>query len=138
MRPAGRAAWWLFAVAVITNLLLLYWPRAPGTGGIPHLDKAVHLASFAFVTWTGARAGLPVRVVAAVLAVHAVVSELIQHAVLPARSGEPADVLADLAGVAGVALALGAASWRHGGGPGRDWRRARHDGAPPRCEPGAG
>ncbi len=138
MRPAGRAAWWLFAVAVITNLLLLYWPRAPGTGGIPHLDKAVHLASFAFVTWAGARAGLPIRALAAVLAVHAIASELIQHALLPGRSGDPADVLADLAGVAGVALALGAASWRHGRGPGRDRRRARHDGPAPRREPGAG
>ena len=53
MRPAGRAAWWLFAVAVVANLLLLFWPRSPGTAGIPHLDKAVHLVSFAFVTWTG-------------------------------------------------------------------------------------
>ena len=138
MRPAGRAAWWLFAVAVISNLLLLYWPRAPGTGGIPHLDKAVHLVSFAFVTWTGARAGLPIRVLAAVLAVHAIASELIQHVVLPGRSGDPADVLADLAGVAGVALALGAASWRHGPGAGRDRGRARHDGPAPRREPGAG
>ena len=53
VRPAGRAAWWLFAVAVVANLVLLYWPRAPGTGGIPHLDKAAHLVSFALVTWTG-------------------------------------------------------------------------------------
>jgi VanZ family protein len=120
VRPAGRAAWWLFALAVIANLLLLYWPRAPGTAGIPHLDKAVHLVSFAFVTWTGARAGLAIRTLAAVLTVHAIASELVQHALLPGRSGDPADVLADLAGVAGVALSLGAASWRHGRAPGRD------------------
>ena len=138
MRPAGRAAWWLFAVAVIANLLLLYWPRAPGTAGIPHLDKAVHLASFAFVTWAGARAGLAIRPLAAVLTVHAITSEVIQHVLLPGRSGDPADVLADLAGVAGVALALGAASWRHGRGPGPDRRPERHGGAPPRREPGAG
>jgi hypothetical protein len=134
VRPAGRAAWWLFAVAVIANLLLLFWPRAPGTGGIPHLDKAVHLVSFAAVTWTGARAGLAVRALVAVLAVHATASELIQHTLLPDRSGDPADVLADLAGVAGVALALGAASWRHG----RDGPREWHDRAAPRREPGAG
>jgi hypothetical protein len=133
VRPAGRAAWWLFAAAVVANLLLLFWPRAPGTGGIPHLDKAVHLLSFASVAWTGARAGLPVRVLVAVLTVHAIGSELIQHVLLPGRSGELADVLADLAGVAGVALALGAASWRHG----RDRRRQRHGGAAARGEPGA-
>jgi hypothetical protein len=138
VRAAGRAAWWLFAVAVIANLLLLYWPRAPGTAGIPHLDKAVHFLSFVFVTWAGARAGFAIRVLAAVLAVHAIASELIQHALLPGRSGDPADVLADLAGVAGVALALGAASWRHGRGHRRDQRGARHGGAPPRREPGAG
>jgi hypothetical protein len=138
VRPAGRAAWWLFAVAVLANLLLLYWPRAPATAGIPHLDKAVHVISFAFVTWTGARAGLAIRALVAVLTVHAITSELIQHALLPGRSGDPADVLADLAGVAGVALALGAASWRHGRGHGRDRRRGGHGGAPSRREPGAG
>jgi VanZ family protein len=134
VRSAGRAAWWLFAVAVVANLLLLFWPRSPGTAGIPHLDKAVHLVSFAFVAWTGARAGIAIRALVAVLTVHAIASELIQHALLPGRSGDPADVLADLAGVAGVALALGAASWRHG----RDRRRACHDGAAPRREPGPG
>lgn len=134
MRPEGRAAWLLFAVAVVANLVLLFWPRAPGTAGIPHLDKAVHLVSFAFVTWSGARAGLALRALVAVLAVHAVTSELIQHTLLPGRSGDPADVLADLAGVAGVALALGAASWRHG----RDGRGERHGGTAARREPGAG
>ena len=34
------------------------------------------------------------------LAAHAVVSELVQHWLLPHRSGDAADVLADLAGVA--------------------------------------
>lgn len=134
MRPEGRAAWLLFAVAVVANLVLLFWPRAPGTAGIPHLDKAVHLVSFAFVTWSGARAGLVLRALVAVLAVHAVTSELIQHTLLPGRSGDPGDVLADLAGVAGVVLALGAASWRRG----RDGRRERHGGTAARREPGAG
>jgi hypothetical protein len=135
--PAGRAAWWLLAVAVAVNLVLLFWPRAPGTpSGFP-LDKVVHLLSFAFVMWSGARAGLAIRWLVVVLAVHAVTSELIQHALLPGRSGDPADVLADLTGVAGVVLALGAASWRDG----RDGRprleRERDDGAAARREPRA-
>jgi hypothetical protein len=135
VRSVGRTAWWLFAVAVTANVLLLFWPRAPGTPSGSHLDKVVHVLSFAFVTWSGARAGLPIRLLVAVLAVHAVTSELIQHSLLAGRSGDPADVLADLAGVGGVALALGAASWRDGRS-GRD--RERDDGAPPRREPHAG
>ena len=134
MTPHGRAARWLFAAAVGTNLVLLFWPRSPGNAGIPHLDKAVHLLSFAFVTWSGARVGLPIRWLVAALTVHAVTSELIQHALLPGRSGDSADVLADLAGVASVALPLGAASWRDG----RVARgRERDDGAAPRGEPRA-
>ena len=138
MRLAARTAWWLFAVAVAVNLVLLFWPRAPGNpGGLP-FDKVVHLLSFAFVAWSGARAGLAIRWLAAVLAVHAVTSELIQHALLPGRSGDPGDVLADLVGVAGVVLALGTASWRDGRA-GRDRRdeRERADGATARREPRA-
>jgi hypothetical protein len=138
VRLAGRTAWWLFAVAVAVNLVLLFWPRAPGNpGGLP-LDKAVHLLSFASVAWSGARAGLAVRWLAAVLAVHAVTSELIQHTLLPGRSGDPGDVLADLAGVAGVVLALGTASWRDGRA-GRDPQDEREpaDGAAARRQPGA-
>jgi hypothetical protein len=49
------------------------------------------------------------------LALHGIESELVQHALLPARSGDPADAVADLAGVAvggvlprgGVAARLG-------------------------------
>ena len=114
MRPAGRAAWWLFAVAVVANLLLLYWPRAPGSAGIPHLDKAVHLVSFALVTWTGTRAGLALGTLAAALTVHAIASELIQHTLLPGRSGDPADVVADLAGVGLGLLLAHRSSTRHG------------------------
>ena len=107
---AGRRV--LFSAAVAANLALLYWPRTVGTGGVPHLDKVAHAASFALVAWCGLRAGLPPRWLAAVLAVHAVVSELVQHTLLAGRSGDPADVGADLLGVGGVLLWLAAASWR--------------------------
>jgi VanZ family protein len=113
VRPGSRSAWLLFAGTVLGQLVLLYWPRAVGTGGVPHLDKAAHVVSFALVMATGVRVGLAAWLLAASLAVHAVASEVVQHTVLPGRSGDPADVLADLAGVAGVLLALGAASWRH-------------------------
>ena len=135
MRPEGRPAWWLFAAAVSANLVLLFWPRVPGPPGTGQLDKVVHLLSFAFVMWSGARAGIPIRALVGVLAVHAVASEVIQHTLLPGRSGDAADVLADLAGIGGVVLALGAASWRDGRS-GRE--RERDDGAPPRGEPHVG
>jgi hypothetical protein len=114
VRQGRRAAWLLFAVALTANLVLLYWPRTVGSGGVPHLDKAAHALSFGLVMAAGLRAGVAVPGLTAVLAVHAVTSEVIQHTLLTGRSGEPADVLADLVGVAGVLLLLGAASWRHG------------------------
>ena len=106
----------LFAVAVAGQLVVLYWPRPVSAGGLPYLDKAVHFAVFAAVTSSGLRSRvLPARWLIGVLAVHAVVSEVLQASVLPARSGDPWDVVADLAGVAAGALAatvLARASWR--------------------------
>jgi len=106
----------LFAVAVVGQLVVLYWPRPVPAGGLPYLDKAVHLAVFAAVATTGLRSHvLPAPWLIGLLAVHAVASEVLQAGVLPARSGDPWDVVADLAGVAVGALAaavLARASWR--------------------------
>jgi len=132
----SQQRWWaLFATAAVANLVLLYWPRAVGAGGVPHLDKLAHAVSFALLMWAGARAGLPVRALAVVLAVHAAVSEAIQHWLLAHRSGDLADVLADLVGVTGVVLALGTASWRHERG--RAHQRGT-DGEAARGRPGPG
>lgn len=108
--PAYRL---LFATAVAVNLAVLYWPRPVSEGpDIPHLDKVAHLLVFAAVAWTGARAGLLARWLVPALVLHAVTSELAQAYLLPRRSGDAADVLADCAGVlAGMVLAR--ASWRH-------------------------
>jgi VanZ family protein len=97
----------VLAVVVVAHLLVLYWPRAAGQGGVPGLDKLVHALIFGVVLWAGRRAGLPDRVLVPALVVHAVVSELVQATLLPGRSGDPADVAADLVGVAVVALAGG-------------------------------
>jgi hypothetical protein len=105
----GRLA--LFCGALAANLVLLFWPDGVGAGGPDHLDKAAHAASFAVLAWTGLRAGLPVRLLAVALSAHAGSSELVQAALLPGRSGDVWDVVADLAG---VALGVGAASWGHG------------------------
>ncbi|MHB1064848.1 MAG: VanZ family protein [Georgenia sp.] len=131
---ARRAAAALLVLAVAAQLVVLYAPRVPPLPGsaVTGLDKLVHAAVFAAVTVAAVRAGLPPAPVVGYGLVHAVVSELVQHLVLSGRSGDPLDVLADVAGVAvGVWLAtrvlpaggLGRAVLRRGGrgrtGPGR-------------------
>jgi alkylation response protein AidB-like acyl-CoA dehydrogenase len=111
--PAGsaRVARAALAGAVAVNLLLLYWPRPVGGEGLPHLDKAVHLLAFAAVAWTGLRARVPAGWLLPLLVLHAVLSELAQARLLPDRSGDWADVLADLLGILAGTL-LVRASWR--------------------------
>jgi hypothetical protein len=109
----GRRERVLFAVAVCVNLAVLYWPRSvdPSGGPLP-LDKVAHVLVFGAVAWAGLRAGWRARLLLPLLALHAVASEVVQARLLSARSGDPADVVADLAGVlAGTLLAQ--ASWLH-------------------------
>lgn len=110
MRRDARGAW--LAVAVAVHLAVLYWPRPPDVaGGVPHLDLVVHLAVFGAVAWCAVRAGLRPAVVVGVLLAHAVVSELLQAYVVPERTGDWRDVVADAAGtLAGVLLARRAAT----------------------------
>ena len=91
-----------FAGALGVHLVGLYLPRVdvPDSMEVPGADKAVHVLLFAIVMLTGVLARIPARWLALVLAVHAVVSEVIQHVLLPGRTGDPFDVLANLGGVA--------------------------------------
>ncbi len=91
---------WVFTLVVAVQLVVLYAPRAPSTGGVPGLDKVVHLLVFGCVVAAGLRAAAPLVLVLAVSVVQAPVSELLQAAVLTNRSGDPLDVVADLAGCA--------------------------------------
>ena len=90
----------LFGLAVLAQLVVLY---APGTATdsfvLPHVDKVVHAAVFAAVVVAGRRMGLPLWPLAAVSVVQAVLSEAIQDTLVPARSGDPVDIVADLAGI---------------------------------------
>jgi hypothetical protein len=96
----------VLAAAVAVNLVVLYWPRPVSDSGIPYADKVVHVAIFAVVAIAGLRARIPLAWLVGLLAVHAVSSELVQHWFLVNRSGDPADVAADLVGVAvGVVVA---------------------------------
>lgn len=90
----------VFVLAVLVQLVALYAPRAPSEGGVPYLDKVVHLLLFAAVVFTGLRAGVPKGVVLVLSVVQAPVSELLQWAVLPHRDGDVRDMVADLLGCA--------------------------------------
>ena len=107
----------VLAVVVVVHLVVLYLPGSdvPQTGfEVPGLDKTIHVLAFAAPTWAAVRLGsswwwaLP-------FAVHAPVSELVQHAWVPLRTGDPVDVVADLAG---VVLGVVAARRRRIGGSG--------------------
>ncbi|KAE8762485.1 VanZ family protein [Georgenia thermotolerans] len=107
-RPPARRAWALAAgAALVVQVLVLYAPHAPSAAtAVPGADKLAHLAVFAAVTFTALRAGLFPALVVGFGVAHAVVSEVVQHTLLPGRSGDPLDAVADVLGVlAGVALA---------------------------------
>ena len=96
---------------LVLQLTVLYLPTAPGGPDLfPHADKLVHLLVFAapvLVAGLGRWTWWPVVAVACL--VHAPVSEIVQHLLLPSRSGDPRDVVAD---VVGVALAsIGVSLW---------------------------
>ena len=122
MQARGRLARWAFGLAVVAQLVALYWPRPVETGTTLPVDKLVHAAIFGAVLWTGGRAGVPVRLLAAVLAVHAGLSEVVQGTLLD-RDGNVPDALADLAGlvVAWILLRRGrsGATPARAGGPDR-------------------
>jgi len=96
-----RARAGLAALALLLQCVVLYAPRAPqvGTGGLP-MDKLVHITAFALPTVALVAAGAPRGMVIALMAGNALFSELVQDRLLAERSGDVADVVADLVGVA--------------------------------------
>ena len=95
-----RQFWlWTFAVLVLAHLAALYWPRVSVEGPVIWSDKVMHVILFALPAAAGLLAGLRPAYLLVPLALHAPVSEALQHDVLPNRSGDPADAVADLAGV---------------------------------------
>lgn len=91
---------WALVLVLLVHLLALYLPGSPEAGpvGIPHADKLVHVLLFAAPTYLVRRltsAWWPV----ALIALHAPVSELIQYWLIPYRSGDPLDLVADAVGI---------------------------------------
>lgn len=119
-RTAPDTTRWRLAAfaALLVQCAMLYWPTPAGPESDLPLDKAAHFLAFAVVAALGVRAGIPVRWVAGLLVVQAGASELLQHLVLPDRSGDLFDLAADLLGTAsGLLLGLAwARRGRHGRG----------------------
>ena len=90
----------LAVAAVVTQLLVLYWPVVTVEGPVSWTDKVVHLLVFAVPTYAVGRALRSVRTAVVVFAIHAPVSELVQHFLLPGRSGDVWDAVLDRVGVA--------------------------------------
>lgn len=92
-------------LVVLVHLAVLYWPVVTVTGPVSWSDKVVHLLVFAAPTWLVGWATRRAALSAAVFLVHAPVSELVQHYLLPARTGDVWDVVLDVVGVSvGAAL----------------------------------
>jgi VanZ family protein len=89
----------VFAVLLAAHLAALYWPRVDLQGPVTWTDKIVHVLLFLAPTVAGLRAGLRPAYLVGLLALHAPVSELAQHYLLPHRSGDVWDAVADLSGV---------------------------------------
>jgi VanZ family protein len=108
--PAGRLARAVALAAVVAQLLVLYWPVVTVEGPVSWTDKVVHALVFAIPTYAVGRAFGSVRLAVVIFAIHAPVSELVQHYLLPGRTGDVWDAVLDLAGVAlgAVALMVGA------------------------------
>ena len=95
----------LAIVAVVAQLVVLYWPVVTVEGPVSWTDKVVHLLVFAVPTYAVGRALGSVRAAVVAFALHAPVSELVQHFLLPGRSGDVWDAVVDLVGV-GLAAAV--------------------------------
>ncbi|MCL6423898.1 VanZ family protein [Brachybacterium sp. JHP9] len=109
-RPLARIALLGIAIALNSGFYLSSAPDAGAVSEIQGIDKLVHVGVFALTVWAAGRLLAPLRrfpmgwVVLGALA-HAVLIEVLQATLLPHRSGDAADVLADSIGIIiGIAL----------------------------------
>jgi hypothetical protein len=122
-RAPSLRGWHLAAAGALIAVVLQLWglyrvSGPPQPPWFPFADKLEHAAGFALPVllillavalhgylgwqWPGPRMS---TLVAGIFAVHAVVSEVIQHLCYRHRTGDPLDVVADWAGIAvGVVL----------------------------------
>ncbi len=108
----------MLVLVALVHLVVLYAPSSPSGGGVPHLDKAVHVAVFAAVAVCARWCGLPRSPVVVALLAHAVLSEVVQGVLLSGRSADPLDAVADVVGVVLGALVPVPGARRAGSGAG--------------------
>ena len=89
----------VFAVLLVAHLAALYWPRVDLQGPVTWTDKVAQVTHLLAPTVGGLLAGVRPAYLVGLLALHAPVSELLQHYLLPHRSGDAWDAVADLGGV---------------------------------------
>jgi hypothetical protein len=109
-RPEARARrrlLVLLAIAVGVQLVVLYAPEGVASPPFLQADKLAHALVFLVPVALAVAAGLRRGAVVAVFAAHAVLSEVVQAVLLPHRSGDAWDAVADLTGVALGVLAGG-------------------------------
>ena len=100
-RRAGRLALLtLLGIVVAVQVVVLYSPSSHGGLLFPQADKVVHVLVFLVPVAVALLAGLRPAAVVALFVAQAVVSEVVQGTLLPGRSGDVVDVVADLAGIA--------------------------------------
>jgi hypothetical protein len=122
----GRRWRWATAAAVLVQVAVLYWPRPPAVGGgVPGLDLLVHVLVFGAVAYAGRRAGFAVVPLVTLLLAHAAASELAQAYLVPERTGDWRDVVADVTGTAAGALAAARGAPGRRGAAGRRGARSR-------------
>ena len=102
-----------FAVSMAMQLVAVYAPAGPEGADVNGLDKIVHAAIFFAPAFAALMMGIRARWALGILALHAPVSELIQHVGLSQRDGDVFDVMADLAGVSLGWLAFVVRNRRH-------------------------
>lgn len=99
-------------VLLVGQFVVLYFPDASSVPGadlpVPFLDKIVHVGVFALPTWALLRVVRRPGPVVGGMVAQAVISEVVQEALLPGRGFEALDAVAD---IAGVALGLVLARW---------------------------
>lgn len=101
LTPRSSRLWWLvLGVVLAVQLITLYSPEVTGAPPIAGTDKVVHALVFAAPALAALLAGISAPWALGILAVHAPLSELIQHVALSHRSGDVSDVVADFAGIA--------------------------------------
>ncbi len=104
-----------FSLFVAVSVVILFTPASGVPSAPPGTDVIVHLTLFAALAGTGTLARLRARPLALGLTLYAGGSEMLQMLLPLGRSGDPVDVLADLAGVAlGLTPVLRRARFRAG------------------------